>query len=118
MAYKLDLNQLVGKLRGPRGLEALVDEAQKLSQEVKRFKSTLKPQAEAKLKEARTRLGQLDKLIKKSQKDFESEIKSSLTRVRDQAYQAEKELVQILKGKKQQPARKSKASTTRAKRKA
>lgn len=99
MAYHFDLVRLMNELKGPKGVAAISEEFNKLSTEIQRLSKTLRPSAEARLKKAQMRMRQLHKMLNIAQKDFESELNTTVLRIRKRAKNTEKRLKMVLKQK-------------------
>ncbi len=92
MSYRLDVKKLINDLRGPKGIAALTEELAKVSSEVEQFKDKMKPQAEAKVKAARAKVDEIQKLLKKAHVELDSEFKKTLSILKKYGEQAEKQI--------------------------
>ncbi|MEI7973083.1 MAG: hypothetical protein WCH11_01815 [Bdellovibrio sp.] len=106
MAFQINLQKIFHEVRGPKGFTALTEELQRLKGEVQKLRSSLKPEAEAGLKRAQVRFRQLQNLVKKNQKQFESEIKATYSHLRKQVLKAEKDAKKIVSKKRRATPRK------------
>ena len=97
---RLDLKKIFQELRGPDGLAAISAELKKVSDECKKLRKSIEPEAKARLKIIRARMVQLEKVLMSSQRQFESEIKRSLGRLKKQAQKTRKDVEGTLKGSK------------------
>ncbi len=79
MTYSLNIKKLFTDLRGPRGAEAIKDEAQKIKTELKHLSDVYRPQAKAKLRELEGQYKVLVGKIRKAQVELEKEAKKTVS---------------------------------------
>ena len=97
MAYTLDVKKLLKDIRGPKGVSALTEELSKVNAEVKKIRTAVQPQAEAKLKEAKATIHEIQKKLKEAHVDLDKEIKNTVSLVTKYGKEAEKQFNKIKK---------------------
>ena len=93
----LDLKKLVQDMKGPKGAEALTEDFNRISSELKKFSDDVRPQARMQLRKAEKRYHDLLKKLHMAQKDFDKEVARRVTIVKKQAKEVEKNLAQYKK---------------------
>ncbi len=85
MSYTLDLKKFFNDLRGPKGLEVIKAEANKLKSEFKHLGDTYRPQAVKHLKDLEKQYKVLVTKVQKAQSELDKEVKTTLTMLKNLA---------------------------------
>lgn len=115
MSYQLNVKKLIQELRGPKGVEVLKDEFNKIKSEVQKINKMIKPQAQASIKQAEDKYHDLVKTLNSAQGEFDKEMKKTIVLIKKSATHIERNLNNYKKVALQQKAKLSKVVTTKKK---
>ena len=113
MSYQLNVKKLIQELRGPKGVEILKDEFNKIKSEVQKINKMIKPQAQASIKQAEDKYHNLVKTLSSAQGEFDKEMKKTVTLIKKSAIHIEKNLNNYKKVALQQKAKLSKVVSSK-----